>query len=75
MADDHLDPHTERTTEKPTERWQTGDEPMTGAQRSYLDTLSRDAGADPPPDDLTKAEASELIDRLQAESGRGRDSG
>jgi hypothetical protein len=43
---------------------------MTGAQRSYLDTLAREAG-ETFPADLTKAEASEHIDRLQSETGRG----
>jgi hypothetical protein len=50
--------------------WVTGDEPITGAQRSYLDTLAREAGEELPAD-LTKAEASEHIERLQAETGRG----
>ena len=57
-------------TEKDPEAWVTGDEPMTGAQRSYLDTLAREAGETLSPD-LTKAEASEHIDRLQAKTGRG----
>jgi hypothetical protein len=42
---------------------------MTGAQRSYLDTLAREAGEELPAD-LTKAEASEQIDRLQDRSDR-----
>jgi hypothetical protein len=50
--------------------WVTGDEPMTGAQESYLHTLAREAGEDLP-DDLTKAEASERIDELQDKTGRG----
>ena len=57
------------TTEKDPADWVTGDEPMTGAQRSYLDTLAREAG-ETLPADLTKAEASEHIDRLQDETGR-----
>jgi DUF3072 family protein len=57
------------TTRKDPEEWVTGDEPMTGAQRSYLDTLAREAG-EQLPGDLTKAEASEHIDRLQAASDR-----
>jgi len=57
------------TTEKDPDDWVTGDEPMTGAQRSYLDTLARDAGQTLPAD-LTKAQASEHIERLQAETGR-----
>ena len=58
------------TTEKDPAEWTTGDEPMTGAQRSYLDTLAREAG-ETLPGDLTKAEASEHIDRLQSQTGRG----
>src|SRR3954454_15770500 len=50
--------------------WTTGDEPMTGPQRSYLQTLAREAGEDVP-ENLTKAEASQLIDRLQQVTGRG----
>lgn len=63
----------DNTTEKDPETWVTGDEPMTGAQRSYLDTLARDAG-ETLPADLTKAQASEHIDRLQAQTGRGQNS-
>lgn len=66
-------PGASGTTEKDPSDWVTGDEPMTGAQRSYLDTLAREAGEQLPPD-LTKAQASEHIDRLQAQTGRGSDS-
>ena len=58
------------TTEKDPDNWVTGDEPMTGAQRSYLDTLGREAGEELP-GDLTKAQASEEIERLQGSTGRG----
>jgi hypothetical protein len=51
--------------------WVTGDEPMTAAQRSYLDTLAREAGEEISAD-LTKAEASEHIERLQDKTGRSR---
>jgi len=57
------------STEKDPAEWVTGDEPMTGAQRSYLDTLAREAGEELPAE-LTKAEASEHIERLQAASKR-----
>ena len=57
-------------TEKDPDDRVTGDEPMTGAQRSYLDTLAREAGERRSPD-LTKAEASEHIERLQDRTGRG----
>ena len=51
--------------------WVTGDEPMTGPQRSYLQTLAREAGRDVDLDALSKADASRLIDELQVVSGRG----
>jgi hypothetical protein len=54
--------------------WVTGDEEMTGAQASYLQTLAEEAH-EPIEPDLTKAEASKQIDRLQAKTGRGRKSG
>ena len=55
------------TTRKPAEEWVSGDDPMTGAQKSYIDTLAREAGEQVPAD-LTKAEASEEIDRLRGET-------
>ncbi|GIG37777.1 DUF3072 domain-containing protein [Cellulomonas pakistanensis] len=67
---------TEQTPENSTDAakdpadWVTGDEPITGPQDSYLHTLAREAGEEVP-EGLTKAEASEMIDRLQGETGRG----
>ena len=55
---------------KDTDEWVTGEEPMTGAQASYLKTLSEEAGVEFDPD-LTKAEASERIEELQERTGRG----
>jgi hypothetical protein len=55
--------------EKDPEDWTTGGEPMTGPQESYLHTLAHDAHEEVP-EDLTKAEASELIDKLQDLSQR-----
>lgn len=52
--------------------WTTGNEAMTGAQRSYLNTLGQEAGENVE-DDLTKAEASEKIEELQQKTGRGID--
>ena len=63
-------PHPTPTPEKDTSEWVTGDEPMTGPQASYLHTLAREAGEEVD-DDLTKAQASEEIERLQQETGRG----
>ena len=57
-------------TEKRPEDWTTGDEPMTGAQRSYLKTLSEEARV-AFEENLTKAEASMRIDELQQITGRG----
>ncbi|CAN5253074.1 DUF3072 domain-containing protein [soil metagenome] len=51
--------------------WVTGDEPMTGAQASYLQTLSDQAGEEFDPN-LTKSDASKRIDELQERTGRGR---
>ena len=50
--------------------WVTADEPMTGAQASYLKTLSEEAG-EGFDEGLTKAEASRRIDELQAKTDRG----
>ena len=61
---------TDPTAEKDPSDWVTGDEPATGPQQSYLQTLAREAGEDVP-DDLTKADASRKIDELQDETGRG----
>jgi hypothetical protein len=60
----------QRPAAKDPEDWVTGDEPMTGPQQSYLETLSREAGEDLD-DDMTKAEASERIEKLQQKTGRG----
>lgn len=57
-------------TVKNPDEWTTGGEPMTGAQQSYLKTLSDEAGEELN-DDLTKAEASKKIDELQHKTGRG----
>lgn len=56
---------------KDPEDWVTGDEPMTGPQRSYLQTLAREAGREIDLGAMSKADASRLIDELQAASGRG----
>jgi hypothetical protein len=60
----------ESNTIKDPQDWTTGDEPMTGAQRSYLSTLSEEAKEDFD-ENLTKAEASVRIDELQKKTGRG----
>jgi len=63
-------PDSPRSAEKDPSDWVTGDEPATGAQKSYLNTLAREAGEEVP-DDINKADASIKIDELQEETGRG----
>lgn len=57
--------------DKPPEEWVTKDEPMTGPQRSYLETLAREADVEVD-ESMTKAQASERIEELQGITGRGR---
>ncbi|WP_411903349.1 DUF3072 domain-containing protein [Methylorubrum thiocyanatum] len=65
------DPTDESNRIKDPDEWTTGSEPMTGAQASYLKTLSEQAKE---PDayaaDLDKAEASKRIDALRKETGK-----
>ena len=62
---------TGSNTEKDPDDWVTGEEPMTGAQASYLQTLAQEAGEEAG-ENLTKAEASKRIDELQEKTGRGK---
>ena len=62
-----------RNPEKDPDDWTTGDEPMTGPQASYLETLCREAGEEFDPG-LSKAAASRRIDELQQRTGRGQGS-
>ena len=71
MAKQNRDQPTPDSTQKDPDEWVTGDESMTGAQASYLETLSREAGEEID-ESLTKAEASKKIDELQEKTGRGR---
>ena len=65
-----LDPKPLTNTEKQPDEWVSGDDPMTGAQASYLKTLSEEAGdPDAYDENLTKAEASKRIDALKQELG------
>lgn len=68
-----LHPDPASNTEKDPDEWVSGDEPMTGAQASYLKTLCEQAH-DPDAFDasLTKAEASKRIDELKARTSRTR---
>ncbi len=72
MTDRHTQEQADQSNmQKDPDDWTTGDEPMTGAQRSYLKTLSEEAKVDFD-EDLTKAEASKRIDELQEMTGRGK---
>jgi hypothetical protein len=64
-----LDEHPGSNTEKDPDNWASGHDPITGAQASYLATLSEEAGEELPPGDLTKAEASKRIDELKGKLG------
>jgi hypothetical protein len=72
MANDNnnIDNNQGNTVKDPDE-WKTGDEPMTGAQRSYLHTLASEAKEEVD-DNMTKAEASKKIEELQERTGRGK---
>jgi hypothetical protein len=71
---DHDLPQQSQNPVKDPEDWTTGDEPMTGPQASYLKTLLQQAGKEDDFDPkLTKADASQLIDKLQQQTGRGAD--
>ena len=72
MADDNVKqaPPENSNAEKDPDDWVTGDEAMTGAQASYLKTLSEEAG-EPFDESLSKGDASKRIDELQAKTGRG----
>jgi hypothetical protein len=65
------DQHTETDPglQRDPDEWKTGDEPMTAAQRSYLETLAREAG-EAFDESLSKAEASKRIDELRQRSPR-----
>ena len=71
LMTDGSEPSAMQNPEKDPEDWTTGDEPMTGPQRSYLQTLCREAKEDFD-EKLTKAQASKRIEELQAKTGRGK---
>jgi hypothetical protein len=69
MDNRRTDENAERGLQRDPEEWKTGDEPMTAAQRSYLETLCHDTG-ETLDETLTKAEASKRIDELRSRSPR-----
>ena len=71
MADKRTQDQADNSNmQKNPDDWTTGDEPMTGAQRSYLKTLSEEAN-ESFDENLTKAQASKRIEELQQKTGRG----
>jgi Protein of unknown function (DUF3072) len=68
-----IDPAPNSNTEKEPDKWVSGGDPMTGAQASYLKTLSEELHE---PDnfklELTKAEASKRIDALKSKRSSAR---
>jgi hypothetical protein len=73
MTSQPQDEPTGGTPAKDPDNWTTGDEPATGPQLSYLETLATETGADVP-QGLTKSDASKLIDELRRRSPRVGDS-
>jgi hypothetical protein len=69
MRNEPTDDTAQPALQRDPDEWKTGDEPMTDAQRSYLETLSREAGEDFD-NTLSKAEASKRIDELRERSPR-----
>ena len=69
MVDRRTQEEAGSNKKKDPDDWTTGEEPMTGAQRSYMHTLAEEAHEEVS-DDLTKAEASKKIDQLQEKTGR-----
>jgi len=67
--DEAQDQKNQSNTVKNPDEWTTGEDPMTGAQESYLHTLATEAGEEVEPD-LTKAEASKRIDELRQKTGK-----
>ncbi|WP_232628069.1 DUF3072 domain-containing protein [Methylobacterium sp. Leaf118] len=66
-----IDPTDASNRIKDPDEWTTGEEPMTGAQASYLKTLSEQAKSPEAFEaDLDKAEASKRIDALRKETGK-----
>ena len=70
MAQDNKEQDQTSNAIKDPDEWVTGDEQMTGAQKSYLKTLSDEANEEFD-ENLTKADASKRIEELQQKTGRG----
>jgi hypothetical protein len=69
MKNQSIDDTPEPGLQRDPDEWKTGNEPMTAAQRSYLETLCRETGEEFD-DMLSKADASKRIDELRERSPR-----
>ena len=69
MRNQPIDDNAQPALQRDPDEWKTGDEPMTDAQRSYLETLCRETGEEFN-DSLSKADASKRIDELRERSPR-----
>ena len=69
MKETHTTHNDEAGLQRDPDEWKTGDEPMTAAQRSYLETLCRETGEEFD-ETLSKADASKRIDELRERSPR-----
>lgn len=69
MRNRTTDDSAQQGRQRDPDEWKTGDEPMTDAQRSYLETLCRETGEEFD-DSLSKAEAAKRIDELRERSPR-----
>ena len=69
MKNTNTNDNQDQGLQRDPDEWKTGDEPMTAAQRSYLETLCRDTGEDFD-ETLSKADASKRIDELRGRSPR-----
>ena len=70
LFDRFMENTNQSALQKDPDEWKSGDEPMTAAQRSYLETLAQDLGESFEESDLTKAEASKRIEELRSRSPR-----
>lgn len=66
-----MNKESNKSLQRNPDEWKTGHEPMTAAQKSYLQTLANEANEEAP-ESLTKAEAAKHIEELQRKTGRGK---
>ena len=49
--------------------WTTGDDPATGKQTGYIAVMAKEAGEEPPKENMGKSEASQRIGELKEKTG------